>query len=79
MKEIMRIRLMSIVCLGAFLFSCKGNKQEADFVVNGFARAEQQLSAQLSELPEPTGYPRTCLLYTSDWYKIRVGNNISEN
>lgn len=50
---------MSIVCLGAFLFSCKGNKQEADFVVNGFARAEQQLSAQLSELPEPTGYPRT--------------------
>lgn len=55
----MNIRLISIIGLGIFLFSCNGNKQEADFVVNGFARAEQQLSAQLSELPEPTGYPRT--------------------
>ena len=38
--------------------SC-GTKNEENIVSYGFERAEQQLSAQLKVIPEPTEYPRT--------------------
>lgn len=41
------------------LCSCVKEKETAIMVKNGFERAEQQLSAQLQNIPEPTEYPRT--------------------
>ena len=53
----MKINKLWILCLLVFC-SC-GTKNEENIVSRGFERAEQQLSAQLKAIPEPTEYPRT--------------------
>ena len=53
----MKMNKLWILCLLVFC-SC-GTKNEENIVSYGFERAEQQLSAQLKVIPEPTEYPRT--------------------
>ena len=63
--------LMAFTCF--FLFSCQPQDAKKNIVEHGFRIAEEQLSAQLKENPEPGKYPRTIKdgkLYTTrmnDW------------
>ena len=50
----MKMNKLWILCL-LVLCSC-GTKNEENIVSRGFERAEQQLSAQLKAIPEPTEY-----------------------
>lgn len=69
----MKIKLYAIVCAAMLLASCSGENKKSEMVETGFARAGQQLSAQLADIPEPTGYPRTIkdgklkVTYKNDW------------
>ena len=50
---------LCVVSLLGFSLSGCDNKADAEWVTTAFNRAEQQLSAQLKAVPEPTAYPRT--------------------
>lgn len=53
----MKITLILIMNLMMLCSCCKN--EASDIINTGYARAEQQLAAQLKTVPEPTAYPRT--------------------
>ena len=59
-EKIIRMKVKVIFYASLLMLcSCVKEKETAIMVKNGFERAEQQLSAQLQNIPEPTEYPRT--------------------
>lgn len=55
----MKFRLALYVCLFITFSSCRENIKDKEWASIGFECAEQQLSAQLKAVPDPTTYPRT--------------------